>query len=197
MNQPDPLLRVDNLSVQFRTDGGLVRAVDNVSWSVDPAQTIAIVGESGSGKSVSAMSVLRLLPMPPAEITAGRILFEGHDLLSLSEPELRRIRGRRISMIFQEPMTSLNPVYTVGDQIAEVIQLHQHLSRRAAWQSAVEMLDRVEIPEAAKRAHDYPHHMSGGMQQRVMIAMALACKPSVLIADEPTTALDVIVCLVP
>ena len=191
MNNDKPLLRVDNLSVEFRTDAGVVRAVDGVSWSVRAGQTIAIVGESGSGKSVSALSVLRLLPEPPARITAGQIHFEGDDLLTLSEPNLRKIRGRRIAMIFQEPMTSLNPVYTIGDQVAETIQLHQGKSRRDAWRSAVEMLEKVGMPDAARRAGDYPHELSGGMQQRVMIAMALACEPSVLIADEPTTALDV------
>ncbi len=191
MDNDKPLLRVDNLSVEFRTDSGVVRAVDGVSWSVRAGQTVAIVGESGSGKSVSALSVLRLLPEPPARITAGRIPFEGNDLLTLSETDLRRIRGRRIAMIFQEPMTSLNPVYTIGDQVAETMQLHQGKSRRDAWRSAVEMLEKVGMPDAARRASDYPHELSGGMQQRVMIAMALACTPSVLIADEPTTALDV------
>lgn len=191
MDKDNPLLRVDNLSVEFRTDNGVVRAVDGVSWSVCAGQTVAIVGESGSGKSVSALSVLRLLPEPPARITAGQIHFEGKDLLTLNEPDLRRIRGRRIAMIFQEPMTSLNPVYTIGDQVAETIQLHQGKSRRDAWRAAVGMLEKVSIPDAARRAGDYPHELSGGMQQRVMIAMALACEPSVLIADEPTTALDV------
>ena len=191
MNNDKPLLRVDNLSVEFRTDSSVVRAVDGVSWSVRAGQTIAIVGESGSGKSVSALSVLRLLPEPPALITAGQIHFEGNDLLTLSEPDLRKIRGRRIAMIFQEPMTSLNPVYTIGDQVAETVQLHQGKSRRDAWRSAVDMLEKVGMPDAARRAGDYPHELSGGMQQRVMIAMALACEPSVLIADEPTTALDV------
>ncbi len=191
MDNDKPLLRVDNLSVEFRTDSGVVRAVDGVSWSVRAGRTVAIVGESGSGKSVSALSVLRLLPEPPARITAGQILFEGNDLLTLSEADLRRIRGRRVAMIFQEPMTSLNPVYTIGDQVAEAMQLHQGKSRRDAWRSAVEMLENVGIRDAARRAGDYPHELSGGMQQRVMIAMALACEPSVLIADEPTTALDV------
>ncbi len=191
MDNDKPLLRVDNLSVEFRTDSGVVRAVDGVSWSVRAGQTVAIVGESGSGKSVSALSVLRLLPEPPARITAGQIHFEGNDLLTLSEADLRKIRGRRIAMIFQEPMTSLNPVYTIGDQVAETVRLHQGKSRRDAWRSAVEMLEKVGIPEATRRASDYPHELSGGMQQRVMIAMALACEPSVLIADEPTTALDV------
>jgi ABC-type dipeptide/oligopeptide/nickel transport system ATPase component len=188
----DPaLLRVEDLAVQFESGNSVVRAVDGVSWSVRAGQTVAIVGESGSGKSVSALSVLRLLPEPPARITAGRIHFEGHDLLSQGEADLRRIRGRRIAMVFQEPMTSLNPVYTIGDQVAETMQLHQGMTRRDAWRSAVAMLEKVGIPDAARRVGDYPHELSGGMQQRVMIAMALACEPRVLIADEPTTALDV------
>ncbi len=191
MSDPEPLLKVENLAIQFRTDGGIVRAVNGVSWSVHPRQTVAIVGESGSGKTVSALSILRLLPEPPAEITSGRVLFEGRDLLTLSESDIRRIRGNRIAMIFQEPMTALNPVFTVGDQVAESIQLHQHMSKRDSWRLAIDMLDKVGIPQAQQRAQDYPHQMSGGMQQRVMIAMGLVCRPSLLIADEPTTALDV------
>jgi peptide/nickel transport system ATP-binding protein len=186
-----PLLDVRALQTHFRTpDGRVNRAVDGVSFSLDAGETLAIVGESGCGKSVTAMSILRLIPEPPGKI-AGEILFQGRDLLKLSDAEMRDIRGRDISMIFQEPMTSLNPVLTVGQQIAETVQVHDKLGRRAALDRAVEMLTLVGIPEPRRRVDQYPHQLSGGMRQRVMIAVALACQPKVLIADEPTTALDV------
>ena len=185
------LLEIEDLRTWFFTADGVVRAVDGVSYSVKPGETLAVVGESGCGKSVTAMSILRLLPSPPARIVSGAIRFQGRDLLAADEAEMRRIRGNEISMIFQEPMTSLNPVYTVGRQIAETLELHQGLSSKEADARAVEMLELVRMPEAARRANEYPHQLSGGMRQRVMIAMALACKPKLLIADEPTTALDV------
>ncbi|MER3455412.1 MAG: peptide ABC transporter ATP-binding protein [candidate division GAL15 bacterium] len=187
----EPLLSVRNLRTYFYTDEGVVKAVDGLSYDLFPGQTLGIVGESGSGKSVHALSILRLVPSPPGKIVEGQIRFEGQDLLQLTEEQMRHIRGNRIAMIFQEPMTSLNPVLTVGEQIAEAVRVHQGLDRRAAWERAVEMLDRVKIPSARGRARDYPHQFSGGMRQRVMIAMALSCNPAVLIADEPTTALDV------
>jgi peptide/nickel transport system ATP-binding protein len=184
------LLEIDNLQTHFRTPDGINRAVDGVSFHVKAGETLAVVGESGCGKSVTAMSVLRLIPEPPGKI-AGSIRFDGRDLLRMTEREMRDIRGNEISMIFQEPMTSLNPVLTVGTQIGETLRLHQGLDRRAAEARAVEMLNLVGIPEAARRVREYPHQLSGGMRQRVMIAIALACNPKLLIADEPTTALDV------
>ena len=185
-----PILEVDNLRTSFDTLAGTVRAVDGVSFTLHAGQTLGIVGESGCGKSVTAMSILRLVPTPPGR-HSGAVRFHGQNLLALSEAQMRTIRGNRISMIFQEPMTSLNPVLTVGRQIAETVQVHQQVSRAEAMARAVEMLRVVQIPEPARRAAEYPHQLSGGMRQRVMIALALACKPEVLIADEPTTALDV------
>jgi oligopeptide/dipeptide ABC transporter ATP-binding protein len=186
-----PLLEVADLRTWFFTRDGIVRAVDGVSFHVMPGETLAIVGESGCGKSVTALSMLRLVPSPPGRIVSGSIRLGGRDLLELSEAEMRDVRGNDISMIFQEPMTSLNPVLTIGRQIAETLTLHQGLDRRAATRRAVEMLRLVHIPEAERRIGQYPHQLSGGMRQRVMIAMALACNPKLLIADEPTTALDV------
>jgi peptide/nickel transport system ATP-binding protein len=191
MTQTAPLLAIDNLRTHFFVREGVVRAVDGVSFSINPGETLAVVGESGCGKSVTALSVLRLVPDPPGRIISGAIRFKGVDLLTRSEPEMRRIRGNEISMIFQEPMTSLNPVLTVSQQIVETLTLHQGLDSRAAAQRAVDMLRLVKIAEPERRARQYPHEMSGGMRQRVMIAIALACNPELLIADEPTTALDV------
>jgi oligopeptide/dipeptide ABC transporter ATP-binding protein len=185
------ILQIEDLQTHFFTAIGTVRAVDGVSYELKSGETLGVVGESGCGKSVTALSILRLIASPPGRIVGGAIRFEGRNLLELSESEMERIRGNDISMIFQEPMTSLNPLFTVGWQISEAIALHQGLSKRNAWDKAVEMLRRVQIPEAERRAHAYPHQMSGGMRQRVMIAMALSCNPKVLIADEPTTALDV------
>jgi len=185
------LLEVKSLKTYFDTDEGTVKAVDGVSFHLDRGETLAVVGESGSGKSVMSLSMMRLIPTPPGRIAGGEILFQGEDLVKKTEREMRRIRGNDISMIFQEPMTSLNPVYTVGDQIAEAIVLHQGKTKRQAMVMAAEMLDLVGIPEPGKRVKNYPHQMSGGMRQRVMIAMALSCGPKLLIADEPTTALDV------
>ena len=186
-----PLLEIENLSVAFETARGMVTAVNESSLTVFPGQTVALVGESGCGKSVTAMSILRLLPTPPAKYLGGQIRLEGKDLLSRSESEMRAVRGREIAMIFQEPMTSLNPVYSIGDQIVEAVTLHQHVSRREAWKIAETALGDVGINDPYRRLREYPHQMSGGMRQRIMIAMALSCKPKLLIADEPTTALDV------
>ena len=186
-----PLLAIEDLQTHFFTRDGVVRAVDGVSYAVEPGETLAVVGESGCGKSVTALSILRLVPSPPGRIVGGAIRFEGVDLLQIGEGEMRRIRGNEISMIFQEPMTSLNPVLTVSRQITETLILHQGLTARAAAARAIEMLRLVRIPEPERRARQYPHELSGGMRQRVMIAMALACHPKLLIADEPTTALDV------
>jgi peptide/nickel transport system ATP-binding protein len=187
----EPLLRVDNLQTHFFADSGVVRAVDGVSFEVHEGQTLAVVGESGSGKTVTALSILRLVAQPPGRIVGGQVLFRGRNLLDASAREMRAIRGREISMIFQEPMTSLNPVFTCGEQIIETVMLHERVNRKAARARAVEMLELVGISSPAQRVDDYPHQLSGGMRQRVMIAMALACRPAVLIADEPTTALDV------
>ena len=186
-----PLLAIEDLQTHFFTRDGVVRAVDGVSYAVEAGETLAVVGESGCGKSVTALSILRLVPSPPGRIVGGAIRFEGVDLLQIGEGEMRRIRGNEISMIFQEPMTSLNPVLTVSRQITETLILHQGLTARAAAARAIEMLRLVRIPEPKRRARQYPHELSGGMRQRVMIAMALACHPKLLIADEPTTALDV------
>jgi peptide/nickel transport system ATP-binding protein len=186
-----PLLEVRNLKTWFSTDDGMVRAVDGVSLSVSAGETLAVVGESGCGKTVTARSILRLVDMPPGRFMAGEILWQGRDLIPLGAAAMDRIRAREIAMVFQEPMTSLNPVHTIGAQIAEALRAHEGLSRRAAMDAAVAMLRLVQIPNAERRVHDYPHQFSGGQRQRAMIAMALACKPRLLIADEPTTALDV------
>jgi peptide/nickel transport system ATP-binding protein len=185
------VLEVKGLQTVFFTASGLFRAVDDLSFHVKRGETLAIVGESGCGKSVSALSIMRLVPNPPGRIVGGEVLLEGIDLLALDEARMREIRGNRISMIFQEPMTSLNPVIRIGDQISEAVRLHRDMSAKQAWERSVEMLRLVRIPEPARRAHEYPHQLSGGMRQRAMIAMALACRPALLIADEPTTALDV------
>ena len=185
------VLEVEGLRTYLFTRSGIVKGVDDVSLSLCRSETLAIVGESGCGKSMTALSIMRLVPDPPGRIVDGRILLEGKDLVRLDEREMRDIRGNRISMIFQEPMTSLNPVLTIGSQIAEALRLHQNLSRKDAAEKAIEMLRLVKIPEPAQRAREYPHQLSGGMRQRAMIAMAVACNPRVLIADEPTTALDV------
>ncbi len=187
----DMVLDVKNLQTVFFTNSGLFKAVDDISFSVRRGETLAIVGESGCGKSVTALSIMRLVPDPPGRIVGGSVALEGTDLLGLDEAEMRAIRGNRISMIFQEPMTSLNPVIRIGDQITEAVRLHRSITRKEAWAKAVEMLRLVRIPEPERRATEYPHQLSGGMRQRAMIAMALACRPALLIADEPTTALDV------
>jgi oligopeptide/dipeptide ABC transporter ATP-binding protein len=187
----EPLLRIEGLHTHFFTDDGVVRAVDGVSYAIGARETLAVVGESGSGKSVTALSILRLVADPPGRIVAGKILFKDRDLVPLPQNEMRKIRGKEISMIFQEPMTSLNPVYTCGEQIIEAIVLHEDVDRKTARGRAIEMLRLVGIPSPEQRVDEYPHQMSGGMRQRVMIAMALACRPAILIADEPTTALDV------
>jgi oligopeptide/dipeptide ABC transporter ATP-binding protein len=185
------LLEVRGLKTHFRTEAGVAKAVDGVSFDINVGEVVGLVGESGSGKSVTALSILRLIPDPPGKIADGSVLFKGRDLLKLSWEEIRKVRGKEISMIFQEPMTSLNPVFTIGNQVMEVILQHENVSKKEAFDRAVEMLELVGIPDPASRMHDFPHQFSGGMRQRVMIAMALACDPSLLIADEPTTALDV------
>jgi oligopeptide/dipeptide ABC transporter ATP-binding protein len=190
---PPPLLRVSNLKTTFRSEDGVVSAVNGLSFSVEAGSTLGIVGESGSGKSVTALSIMRLIPQPPGKIESGEVVFKGKDLLKASDHEMRAIRGHEIAMIFQDPMTSLNPVLTVGDQIAEATRLHLGYSKKDAMDRAVDMLRLVRIPVPEKRVNEYPHQFSGGMRQRVMIAMALSCDPAVLIADEPTTALDVTV----
>jgi peptide/nickel transport system ATP-binding protein len=190
-HKTEHLLDIRGLRTHFATEDGWVRAVDGVDLTIDRGETLGVVGESGCGKTVTALSILKLMAMPPGRIVAGQILWRGRDLVPLGADEMRKVRSREIAMIFQEPMTSLNPVYTVGDQIAEVIRLHEGLGRSAASDKAVEMLRLVHIPNADRRIKDYPHQFSGGMRQRVMIAMALACDPKLLIADEPTTALDV------
>src|SRR5215216_270770 len=186
-----PLLEVKDLHTEFRTGAGTVRAVDGISYTVDPGETVAIVGESGSGKSVSALSVMQLIPDPPGRVTGGAVWFAGRDLMTLSEEEMRRIRGGEIGMVFQEPMTSLNPVLTIGRQITETIEQHRGGDVEAAQRRAVELLGLVGIADAERRLKQYPHQLSGGMRQRIMIAIALACDPKLIIADEPTTALDV------
>ncbi len=185
------LLEIRGLKTHFKTDAGWLHAVDGVDLSVNAGETVCVVGESGSGKSVTAMSILKLVPMPPGRIVAGQVMWDGRDLVPLSQGEMQKLRGREIGVVFQEPMTALNPVYTVGEQISEGLRLHEGLTRAAAMDRAAELLALVHIPMAARRVLDYPHQFSGGMRQRVMIAMALACKPRLLIADEPTTALDV------
>jgi oligopeptide/dipeptide ABC transporter ATP-binding protein len=185
------ILQVEELQTQFTTDDGVVRAVDGVSFEVHAGETLALVGESGSGKSVTALSILRLLPEPAGRVAGGRVILHGRDLLALPPAAMRRVRGREISMVFQEPMTSLNPVFTCGDQIVEALVLHERMGGREARSRAVELLRQVGIPAPEQRVAEYPHQLSGGMRQRVMIAMALACRPALLIADEPTTALDV------
>ena len=185
------LLEIENLRVEFQSPGGRVQAVDGISYTVDPGSTVAVVGESGCGKSVSALAILGLVPSPPGRVTDGVVRFEGRDLLTLSENEIREIRGKQISMIFQEPMTSLNPVLSIGLQMREAMQRHLGLTRKQATARSVELLETVGISEAERRLKQYPHHFSGGMRQRVMIAIALSCEPKLIIADEPTTALDV------
>ncbi|MBI4481238.1 MAG: ABC transporter ATP-binding protein [Acidobacteria bacterium] len=190
-HHPTPLLEVRNLKTWFHTEAGTARAVDGVDFDIYPGEVVGLVGESGSGKSVTALSILRLIPDPPGKIVAGSIRYQGQDLLQLSWEEMRAIRGKQISMIFQEPMTSLNPVFTIGMQLTEMVLEHENISHKEAFRRSVEMLELVGIPDPAPRMSDYPHQFSGGMRQRVMIAMALACNPSLLMADEPTTALDV------
>jgi peptide/nickel transport system ATP-binding protein len=188
---PQRLLEIRGLKTHFKTDDGWLHAVDGVDIGIDRGETVCVVGESGCGKSVTAMSILKLIAMPPGRIVAGQILWQGRDILPLSDDAMRRIRLKEIAIVFQEPMTSLNPVYTVGEQIAEGLRLHEGLSPKSALERAVQMLKLVRIPTPERRVHDYPHQFSGGMRQRVMIAIALSCKPQLLIADEPTTALDV------
>ena len=189
----DNILEVDKLITSFETDRGLLRAVDQVSFSVPAGKTVGIVGESGCGKSVTAMSIVRLLPQPAGKILGGHVYFKGRDILRASESEIRKIRGGDIGVIFQEPMSALNPVHRIGQQVSEVFRLHQKISKKDAWDAATEMLQLVRIPAPEKRMMDYPHQLSGGMRQRIVIALALACRPSLVIADEPTTALDVTV----
>ena len=193
ISETENILEVENLITSFETERGLLRAVDHVSFTVPVGKTVGIVGESGCGKSVTAMSIVRLLPQPAGKILGGHIYFKGHDLVRASDQEIHQIRGGEIGVIFQEPMAALNPVHRIGRQVAEVFRVHKDISKKAAWDAATEMLQLVRIPAPEKRMMDYPHHLSGGMRQRVVIAMALACKPSLLIADEPTTALDVTV----
>ena len=194
MTDSEPLLRVEDLSVEFAMrDGTSARVIDGLSFELKAGETLGIVGESGCGKSMTALAIMRLVPMPPGRITSGSIKLQGVDLVSVDEARMREVRGNEISMVFQEPMTSLNPVYTIGEQIAETVRLHEGLNRKDASDRAIEMLRAVSIPAAEIRVDEYPHQLSGGMRQRVMIAMALACRPRVLIADEPTTALDVTV----
>jgi oligopeptide/dipeptide ABC transporter ATP-binding protein len=193
MNTPSPLLHLNHLKTHFFTVEGTAKAVDDVSFSLNKGDTIGLVGESGCGKSVTALSIMRLVKDPPGKIVSGEILFDGTDLLQIPASRMKSIRGKRIAMIFQEPMTSLNPVYTIGDQIAEMLLVHENLNKKESWERAVDMIAKVQIPVPERRAHEYPHQLSGGMRQRAMIAMALACKPEILIADEPTTALDVTV----
>ena len=187
----DKLLQVEDLRTYFYTHSGVVKAVDGVTWDINKGETVAIVGESGSGKSVSALSIMRLIPDPPGKIISGRVMFNGQDLVQMAQDEIRHVRGNQISMVFQEPMTSLNPVLTINRQLTETLELHLGMDKAASKERAIELLQTVGIPDAGLRVDDYPHQFSGGMRQRVMIAMALSCNPALIIADEPTTALDV------